>query len=606
MPARYVSDEFVGRDRELSHLAVALEGALDGRSPRLLLAGRGGIGVSRLMSETIRRIGRLTEPVRVVRCTAQPARSMDAFAPIREGFTPWLESLDDGELARMVGPGAEPLARLLPALAARLGAASERSRRTAIAPERRAAWLSEAIQGLLERSGEREPVLLVLEDLHHADAGTRNLAAFLGRVTRPSRVCLVVTYGSDRLARGHPLLPQLAAMSASADPPQSIDVGPLDRVDLARLVASLEGERPTAAALLLVAERSGGDPLVAEEILAARRELPGVSLGASLDELVLARMTRRGPECRRILRLLAPAGLPIDRPALAHAAAAFEALTDGLPPRSTTRPRRGDGTLDADLRAGLAEAIEHGFVVEDSAGRVAVRHELIGRAIEDDLLPVQRRRHHLALATALGKSPASALAHWLAAHETVKARGAALAAAAAAEALDSAGDALSLRELALELGPVTPAARAAEGTLLIETAEIALAAGRPDRALAYLETAAGRFGEREDAEVRAAVHELLGRAARTLGDHDRALAEHRRAASIVPRTPSVLRAQVLASLSQTLMLLGRFIEAERTGRQAIEVAQTVGDDARAAEAHAMVTVGVAEAWGASGTIGIGR
>ncbi|NJD26753.1 MAG: hypothetical protein FIA92_00460 [Chloroflexi bacterium] len=606
MPARYVSEDFIGRDRELSHLAVALEAALDGRSPRLLLAGRGGIGVSRLVSETIRRVGRLGEPVRVVRCTARPARSRDAYAPIAEGFTPWLASLEDGALARIVGPGAEPLARLLPNLAPRLGWTPERSRRAAIAPERRAAWLSEAIQGLLERSGEREPVLLVLEDLHHADAGTRNLAAFLARVTRPSRVCLVMTYGSDRLARGHPLLPQLAAMSAAPEPPQTVEVGPLDRFDIARLVAALEGERPTAAALLLVAERSGGVPLVAEEVLAARRELPGVSLGSRLDELVLARMGRRGPECRRVMRLLATSGLPIDRGTLARVAAAHESLADGLPPRSTTRPRRGRGALDADLRAGLDEAIEHGFVVEDGDARLAIRHELVARAIEDDLLPVQRRRHHLALAAALGPNPSAALTHWLAAHEPARARTAALAVATAAEALDSAGDALAARELALELGPITAAGRSAEGGLLIETAEIALAAGRPDRALAYLETAAGRFGEREDAEVKAALHETLGRAARTLGDHDRALAEHRRAASIAPRGPSQLRARVLASLAQTLMLLGRFAEAARVAGEAIALAQAVGPAARSIEAHAMVTIGVAEAWGTSSPAGIRR
>ncbi len=605
MPARYVSEEFVGRERELSHLAVALEAALDGRSPRVLLSGHGGIGVSRLVGETVRRVGRLGEPFRVVRCTARPARSMDPFAPIAEGLTPWLAAVDDAELARIVGPGAEPLARLLPALAPRLGSANRRSRRAAIAPERRAAWLSEAIHGLLERAGEREPVLLVLEDLHHADAGTRNLAAFLARVTRPSRVCLVVTYGSDRLARGHPLLPQLGAMSASADPPQAIEVGPLDRFDLARLVAAIEGERPTAAALLLVAERSGGDPLVAEEVLAARRELPGVSLGTTLDELVLARLGQRGPESRRVLRFLATAGLPLDRDALAAVATAFARLSDGVPPRSTTRPRRGDGVLDADLRAGLAEAIEHGFAVED-AGRLSIRHELVARAIEDDLLPVQRRRHHLALAAAMSGHAPAALCHWLAAHEPGHARAAALTAAEVAEALDSAGDALAARELALELGPITPAAPAAAGMLLIETAEIALAAGRPDRALAYLETAAGRFGEREDAEVMASLHETLGRAARTLGDHDRALAEHRRAASIAPGGTSLLRARVLASLSQTLMLLGRFAEAARVGRQAITVAQAVGEAGRSLEAHAMVTVGVAEAWSAEGSAGVHR
>jgi predicted ATPase len=62
MPARFSSERFVGRERELSHLAVALEAAVDGRSPRLLVSGRGGIGVSRLITEAVRRVGRLQEP----------------------------------------------------------------------------------------------------------------------------------------------------------------------------------------------------------------------------------------------------------------------------------------------------------------------------------------------------------------------------------------------------------------------------------------------------------------------------------------------------------------------------------------------------------------
>jgi DNA-binding CsgD family transcriptional regulator/tetratricopeptide (TPR) repeat protein len=369
-------------------------------------------------------------------------------------------------------------------------------------------------------------------------------------------------------------------------------------------VAEIEGERPTAAALLLVAERSGGEPLVAEEILAARRELPGVALGASLDELVLARMARRNPECRRVLRLLAQAGEPLDRPSIAAVAATFETLADGLPPRSATYPRRGDGVLDADLRAGVVEALDHGFLREVSGGRLEIRHELVARAVEADLLPVQRRRHHLALAAAMHDEPSAALVHWLAAYEPGRARTAALAAAADAERLDSAIDALEARELALELGPGTPSERPMTGRLLLETAEVALAAGRPDRALAYLETAAGRFGEREDAEIVAGLHETLGRTTRTLGDHDRALEEHRRAAAIVPPGDSLERAGILASLAQKLMLLGHFAEAARVGNEAIEVARRVGPAAHGIEAHALCTVGVARAWGADGSDGI--
>src|SRR5262245_10518516 len=62
MPARLSSERFVGRERELSHVAVALEAAADGRSPRLLVSGAGGVGVSRLVSEAVRRVGRLGEP----------------------------------------------------------------------------------------------------------------------------------------------------------------------------------------------------------------------------------------------------------------------------------------------------------------------------------------------------------------------------------------------------------------------------------------------------------------------------------------------------------------------------------------------------------------
>jgi len=604
MATRFVSERFVGRERELSRLAVALDAASAGRSPRVLIGGPGGTGVSRLVDETVRRVGRLESPFRVVRCTAYAARRYAAYAPIADGLRAWLSDVDDDELRRIVGAGAEPIATLLPELAPRLGSMLDRRRRAGVAPERRAAWMNEAVHGILERSGERQPVLLVVEDLHHADAGTRGLATFLARVTRPARLCVVMTYGTDRLARGHALLPDLAQMTAAADPPERLELGPLGRAELSQLVAEIEGERPTAAALLLVAERSGGDPLVAEEILAARRELPGVALGASLGELVLARMARRNPECRRVLRLLAPAAQPLDRAAVAAVAATFETLADGLPPRSTTGPRRGDGVLDADVRAGLDEAIEHGFVRSNPDGAVEIRHELIARAVEDDLLPVQRRRHHLALAAALARQPSAALVHWLAAYEPGRARTAALATAAIAEERDSAADALAARELALELGPGTPSERPMTGRLLLETAEVALAAGRPDRALAYLETAESQFGEREDADIVAGLHETLGRTARALGDHDRALDEHRRAAAIAPVGDTVARARILASLAHTLMLLGHFVETARVAEEAIAVAGRVGPPASSVEAHALCTMGVALAWGAEGTRGV--
>ena len=286
MPARYRSDRFVGRAREISRLAVALEAAAEGQSRRLLIAGPGGVGVSRLIDESILRVGRLSEPFAVLRWRAWAGRTREPYAPVIAGLRAYLSGLEAGERARILGPGADAIATLAPDL----GGTPPAPRALRVGEDRRAAWVAEAVMRTLERIGERRPVLLALEDLHLADAATRALAVFLARVSRPSRVCTIATYGTDNLVRGDPFLADVAAIAEIADPPDRLELGPLGPDELADLVAGIEGERPTAALLLLVAERSGGNPLLVEEVLAARRELSGVSLGSSLGELVAARL----------------------------------------------------------------------------------------------------------------------------------------------------------------------------------------------------------------------------------------------------------------------------------------------------------------------------
>lgn len=604
MVASLRSARFVGREREIARIAVALEAAADGRSRRVLVSGAGGTGVSRLLDESVQRIGRLVEPFTVLRWRAVTGRSGEPYAPVIDGLGPYFAAVGEAERRRLLGPGAEALSLLFPELGLpEVGPvepdASQRPLR--VGPDRRAAWVAEAVLGVLERAGERHPVLLALEDLHLADAATRALAVFLARVSRPARLCVAVTYGTDRLVRGDGLLADLASIVDVAEPPDRLELGPLTRDELAGIIAGIEGEQPTASVLLLIAERSGGNPLLAEEVLAARRELSGVSLGSSLDELVAARLARRGPECRRVLRLLALAGEPLSHAALQEISGAYEAHADAPPPRSTSRPRRAADGLDADLRAGLAEALESGFVVELPGGAVEIRHELIARSITTDLLPMQRRHHHLAFATAMAGRPAARARHLLAAHEAAAARAALLEAATAAEAVGAAADQLANLELAMELGAADAAdagGRPETGRLLLETAEVALAAQRPDRAQAYLESASARFGG-GDQGIAAGLHDRLGRVARAIGDYDRALTQHRRAVSLVPAGPSLLRARVLGSLAQTLMLVGRFAEAEAVAQDAIDIARLVGREALAAEGHATCTLGIARAWSAT-------
>jgi DNA-binding CsgD family transcriptional regulator/tetratricopeptide (TPR) repeat protein len=360
---RLFSERFVGRERQLERVAVGLQSAADGRPNALILSGTSGTGLTRLLSETQRRIGALAEPFAAIHGVATSATSGVPYAPVSTALERLLDPQPDETLAELVGPTGDAIARLVPSLHDRLEALDLLPERPPVAaPEWREARMFEAVLGLLERLGQRQPVAVLIEDLHHADSATRGLVTFLARVTRGQRVMLLSTYQPDQLLRTDSLRTTLSTLSATPSVTMT-DVPPLERAELGQLIEAIEGSRPSSTTLLLVAERSHGNPLIAEELLAARRELLGVSLSGSLDRLVTARAALRSPECRRVLRLLSLAGGPVHVPTLLSMAAEFESRSPSRPPRSATSVRPGD-SLEDDILVGLSEAVEHGFIVE--------------------------------------------------------------------------------------------------------------------------------------------------------------------------------------------------------------------------------------------------
>jgi len=618
MPVRFTSARFVGREGAFARLAAALDAVTEGRARTILLEGSGGLGVSRFLDEASGRIAGLPEPFVVLRGRAWPAGSDRPYAPLIRAIEPALLALDDAELEAVLATGSEDVVRVMPRLRERLaGLDILPARSTTAAPERRQDRVLEGLLGALGRMGERRPIALVVEDLHHADAATREFVTFLGRTAKERRLCLVGTWQPDQLTRSHPLGANLTRIAEGPQQADRIIIGPLDRDELAALVEGIEGERPSAGALVVVTERSGGSPLIAEELVAARRELSSASLTGTFEDLVVARLARRSPECRRLLRLLAPAGRPLSRTRLMAVADAFEALEGAgtrRPPRSTTAPRKAGDLLDADLSAGLEEAIEHGFVVE-LGEQVDFRHELLGQAVDADLLPIQRPRHHAALAAAFTRSPVAAAHHWLAAHEPSRARERAIESADRAASVDAPQDELRHLELALSLSgaggsggrSTTPAdadgihaERATRGetsSLLARAAEAAFAAGRPARAVAFAESAITRLDARRDRVRLALLHDRLGRYRRAAGDPDAAVAAHRRAVELVPHSVSIERATVLASLAQILMLEGMFSEAQQHAREAMRIARELGEAGSTLALHATTTLGVSLGWG---------
>jgi DNA-binding CsgD family transcriptional regulator/tetratricopeptide (TPR) repeat protein len=598
-------ERFVGRQRELDQLYAAVSDVGTGRGGPLLVAGSSGMGASRLLNELESRILEASgPPLILLRSDRLPAWRGDPYRPVRVALEGHLRTLAPSRVAALFDPAAELLGPLFAGIP---GVPTVEEGRPG-GPERRRERTLEAFRGLLGRLAADRPVVLLLEDLHEIDAATRDFVAFLARTAGHLPLLLAGTYQPDALTRTHPLRATLGAIESGPRGVARVYLGPLSQPDVGALIEAREGERPSAPLLLLVTERSRGNPLIAEEVLDARRELSGASLTAPLAQLVLGRAARRSPDCRSVLRALALAEGPLAQGELAAVADAYQAGGGRSARPATRRARSGHGMLDGDLAAGLQEALRERFAValpratdDATEGRVRIRHELIAAALATDLLPDQRRRMHAAVATALAIHPAEAARHWLRAYEPARARAAALQAAAAEEAAGAGADALGHLELAIELAvPATPALDDAtdhpDVALLRRAAEAALAAGDPGRAAAFAESALVTGIPSGDRVASAAAWDRLGVFRWESGDREGALGAHAHALEILPHTEILERARVLATLGQIRMLEGSFNEAVHLASEATALAESSGPRGEATLGHALCTLGVVDGW----------
>ena len=599
MPGRVVSRRFIGREPELAQIYAAIAAGAAGVATTVTIAASAGMGATRFLDEALDRAATLGQPPLVLRGRAEGPVD-PPWAAVLDALGPALASRPRDEVVALLRRDSRSMLMGLPGLAELAAGLPERRVSAMADPERRQPRVLEALLRWLGRLAVERPIVLVLENLHVADAATRSFATFVARIARDERITLVLTHQPDRLTLEHPLRENLSIIEGGLRPPVRIELLPLGRREVGRLIEGIEGERPSASIVVLVAERSAGSPLVVEELVAARRELRSATLTGTLTDLLAARLARRSPECRYAMRLIAPAERWMERARIARAAAAFEPDSPSRhASRSTSLAWHGADILDANLSAGLAEALEHGFVSVDAADRVRIRHELVARAVANDLLPSQRPRYRAALAHAFEDVPIVAATHWRAAHRLPEARAAAILAGRAAMDVEAPQDALTAFELGLEL-PAPDDPDAAGDTLAgLEqlAAEAALAALHPTRAVAYAESALAALADHRDRLQQSTLEGRLGRYRLAAGDVAGATAALKRAAELVPSAPSLGRARILALLAQELMISGAFHDAERTAADALAVAQELGDAAEPEAIHAMTTLAVVRGWG---------
>ncbi len=362
--------------------------------------------------------------------------------------------------------------------------------------------LQGAFLQLVEELCQERPVMLVVEDLHWSDASTRSLLMYVMRAARDVPLLLVGTYRSDDLTRRHPLRPFLAE-AARVPSTEVVELERLDAAGVVQLLAALLGTRPSPGMVDDVYGRSGGNPFLVEEVIAAGVDRSG-RLSPRLQDILLARTTSLSPAAWSVLGAAAVGGQRTDDELL----------------------RRVCPLKTEELDAALGELLDSHVLELDTGGRGYVfRHALTAQAVYENVLPGERVRLHAAFAEAIGDDPDLAAAGgvlaaveraglWHRARHSREALGAWVDAAGAADAVYAPPEALAAYEHVLELWPIVDGAEELAGMdeveLLHRAAEAAYRAGPVARALAHAQRALTLVDDQAEPLRAAALSERLG------------------------------------------------------------------------------------------------
>ena len=291
---------FVGRDQEVGRLSGYWSEAAAGRPRLVLLAGEAGIGKTRLAAEVQRLAAATGGTVAQSRCY-QAERSL-FLEPVVDAIRSLVVSTRPDVLREAVGEWAGSLSDLVPEIGRVLRPLAY-ERATAEIERRR---VFEAITAFFRAMAAREPVLLFLDDLHHAGSATLELLHFLARRSggpAGSRLLILATLRTEEGAE---------ALAHLDDAAIRVDLGPLPDAAVSELArragAGDMAERVTAM--------TRGHPLFVVELLRTLGERPQEARRAPVPETlltaVLDRVGRTGPSVEELLRVAATLGVAFD------------------------------------------------------------------------------------------------------------------------------------------------------------------------------------------------------------------------------------------------------------------------------------------------------
>jgi DNA-binding NtrC family response regulator/tetratricopeptide (TPR) repeat protein len=543
-----VLSRFVGRERELELVADLLGRARAGRGQLLGIVGEPGVGKSRLIYE-------FTRPYRVpdwlvLQGAAVPHGTATAYLLVLELLRRYFR-IEDRDSALVIR---DKVAGTLSSLGERPGdtAVPLQSLLGALPPDdpfrsfdrrRRQRRALDALKRLVLWESQRQPVLLVLEDVQWIDPESQVALDFMAESLPTASVLLVMSYR-----------PEYQHAFAGRSYYTQLRVDPLGAESAQELLEALLGTDATLARLRRrLIERTGGNPFFLEESVRslvdaailvgspggyrAVEDVERIEVPGSLRVLLAARIDRLPPEAKRLLQSAAVIGTTVPQ-------ALLQAIVE---------------EPDERLRHQLARLRAAEFLYETAAlpdEEYTFAHELTHEVAYESLLPDARRDLHARIVLAL-------------------------------ERLDPGRTVFALERLAHHAWKGEVWDRAVR--YLRQAGVRALARSSFHEARTYCERALAALAHLPDSPATRAqevdIRLDLGEALTPLGQHSLALDCLRQATALAETSNDRARlARILASMGQALRLTHANEGAVETGRRALAVAADAGDRALEAEA----------------------
>jgi class 3 adenylate cyclase/tetratricopeptide (TPR) repeat protein len=383
----------VGREEEVGLLLKRWQRATQGEGQAVLLTGEAGVGKSRVLSGFQDHLRDVSKNRVLYICS--PYYQDTPYYPVIEQLERSLRFAKHDsaaqKLAKLEGVISDlglSLPKIVPPLAALLALpTSDRYPSSTLSADDRRKRLVHAIFAVLEAMAEREPVLMIVEDLHWIDPSTMEVLKLFADWLVSKRVLLICTHR-----------PEFEPRWETLDHVVSVKLSRLSRRESTELIAKVAGGKALPGEVIgHIIGRTDGVPLFVEELTKTILEsgllrdagdryvlsgpLPQNAIPASLQDSLMARLDRLAP-VKEVAQLAATLGRRFTQDLLAAVSKLAEtALNDAL-----------SRLMDAELvyQRGLPPEVVYEF-----------KHALVRDAAYNSLLRSKRQQLHLEIARIL-------------------------------------------------------------------------------------------------------------------------------------------------------------------------------------------------------------